>query len=93
MPSLSRRRDHDSRNTERFESEVSGAQLKDPSFAAKRKFQCGKCGQLYEERSRFCPRCDSHTMGELKPLTVSEQERKNSIMRARDGRGARLPGV
>lgn len=92
MPSLSRRRDTDARNTERFESEVSSAQLKDPAFADKRKFSCSRCGQMFEERSRFCPRCDSHTMGELKKLTPSEQERKNSIARARHGRGAHLPG-
>lgn len=92
MPNRSRREEHDGRGT-RFESEVRQVELESSAFAQARKFMCGKCHTMFEERSRTCPRCESgRTMGELKPLSVSEQERKNSISRARQRRGARLPG-
>ncbi len=87
MPSLNRRREQDGR-AGRFESEVRTVDIQDPSFAAKRKFMCSGCRQMFEERSRVCPRCDKKTMGELKPLTPSESERKRSIERARAGRSA-----
>lgn len=91
MPSLSRRREFDIR-ADRFESEVRQSEMSDPSFKAKRKYMCSKCHTLFEDRSRNCPRCDSRTMGELRPMTPSEAERKRSLERARAHRGAKLPG-
>ncbi len=92
MPSLSRRRECDGRG-DRLESEVRQSEMISPEFASKRKFMCGKCHTLFEERSRTCPRCESgRTMGELKPMFVTEAERRRSVERARDRRGARLPG-
>jgi len=92
MPSLNRRRESDIRG-ERLESEVRQEDMSSPRFADARKFMCSRCRHLYEEKSRVCPRCDTRSMGELKPLTASEDERKRSIERARNGRGANLFGV
>ena len=92
MPSLSRRREEDGR-ADRFESEVRQTEITDPSFAAKRKYMCSHCHRMFEERSRFCPRCEKGlTMGELKSFTPTEAERNRSIERARARKGARLPG-
>jgi hypothetical protein len=91
MPSLSRRRETDGR-ADRLESEVRASEMQDPSFAAKRKFMCSKCHFMYEEKSRICPRCDTHTMGELKHHNVTDGEYKRSLDRARAHKGARLPG-
>ena len=93
MPSLSRRREEDHRS-DRLESEVRQTELQDPAFRGKRKFMCSKCRHLYEERSRICPRCDSHTMGELKqiPKKNLDEARRRSFERARAGRGAQLWG-
>lgn len=92
MPNLSRRREEDGR-AERFESEVRESELRNSSFAEKRKFMCSKCHRMFEEKSRTCPRCESgRTMGELKQTNVTESEFKRSVERARAGRGARLPG-
>jgi hypothetical protein len=91
MPSLSRRREDDGR-ADRLESEVRDTELKDPAFAGKRKFMCSTCHRMYEEKSRHCPRCDTHTMGELKPFTPTEGEMERAISRARQHRGAKLPG-
>lgn len=84
MPSLSRRRDEDGRR-ERLESEVRSQDMQAKDFAAKRKFQCIRCGHMYEERSRYCPRCDTHTMGELRPIDSQhiEEARRNALRRAK----------
>lgn len=92
MPSRSRREEQDGRGS-RFESEVRQVEMKSPEFAEARKYMCSKCSTMFQERSRTCPRCESgKTMGELKPLIVSDSERKRSIERARNHRGAKLPG-
>ena len=91
MPSRERRREVDGRS-ERFESEIRQSEMMAPDFAAKRKFMCSRCHFMFEERSRNCPRCDSRTMGELKPLVATESEMSRAIERAKSGRGARLPG-
>lgn len=84
MPSLSRRREIDGR-AERFESEVRESHMKDPAFPGKRKYTCGNCKRLFEERSRNCPRCDSRTMFEMKqiPERHVEEARRNAERRAR----------
>lgn len=92
MPSRERRREFDVRS-ERFESEVRASHLQDPSFRAKRKFMCSKCNRMFEEKSRVCPRCESGlTMGELRqiPERFVEEARRNSIRRAKEGRGLKL---
>lgn len=89
MPSLNRRREADLRG-ERLESEVRREDMDRPAYAGARKFMCSRCKHLYEERSRSCPRCDSRTMGELKPMNPSDAERKKSLDRARAGHGVRL---
>lgn len=91
MPSRARRLEVDLR-ADRFESEVRQSHLQDPAFAAKRKFQCGKCGRMFEEKSRTCPRCESRTMGELRriPDHHLEEARRNSIRRAKEGRGMKF---
>jgi cytochrome c2 len=80
----------------RFESEVRQTELLDPSFAGKRKFMCSNCHTMYEAKSKYCPnyacQVKGKTMGELKPLKHTEAEFKRSIDRARNNRGARLPG-
>lgn len=93
MPIRSRRREEDHR-AGRLESEVRQEEAADPAFAAKRKFMCRVCGHLYEERSVNCPRCDKKTMGELKPIPSKhlEEAQRNSLRRARAGRGATMPG-
>ena len=91
MPSLSRRREIDGR-ADRFETEVRQTEMLDKSFAEKRKFMCFICKRLFEEKSRTCPRCErGRTMGEIKPVNVSDGEFKRSLDRARGGRGAVLP--
>lgn len=77
----------------RFESAVSQEQLSSPYFAAQRKFMCSKCHRMWEQKSRHCPKCDTRTMGELRPLNPTAGERERSIARARAGRGASLPEV
>lgn len=93
MPSLSRRRENDGRG-ERLESEVRQSEMMNPSFVGKRKFMCSKCSHMYEEKSRNCPRCDSRTMGELRPIPERylDEAQRGGIRRAKEGRGARLPG-
>lgn len=83
MPSLSRRRETDSR-ADRLESEVRVQELTASSYVAQRKFQCGRCKRLYEERSRTCPRCDARTMGELKPIPERhlDEAQRNAVRRA-----------
>ncbi len=94
MPSRSRRREDDGR-ADRLESEVRSVEAQDPRFAAARKFMCKGCGHLFEERSRTCPRCDKKTMGELKPIPEKylSEARRGAFRRAKDGRGAPMPGT
>lgn len=84
MPSLSRRRETDSR-ADRLESHVRSQEYQNLKFAEQRKFQCGSCKRLFEEKSRNCPFCDRHTMGELKPIPERhlEEARRNAMRRAR----------
>lgn len=91
MPSLNRRREQDGR-ADRFESEVRQSEMTSPEFKAKRKFMCSVCRNMYEERSRVCPRCDRKTMGELKqiPSRHLDEARRGAIARAKAGRGATL---
>lgn len=88
MPNLSRRRDIDTRG-DRLESEVRSEEFHNPSFVNARKFQCMKCKHMYEEKSRNCPRCDTHTMGELKPIEEKylNEARRGAVRRAKEGRG------
>lgn len=90
MPSLSRRREVDTRS-ERFESEIRTTELLSNGIESKRKFQCSKCGRLFEERSRICPRCETHTMGELRqiPSQHLSEARRNSLRRAQESRSKR----
>lgn len=92
MPSRGRRREFDIR-ADRFESEVRHVDMARKDFPSARKFVCMKCNRMYEERSRNCPRCDSHTMAEIKriPDRLQEEARRNAIRRAKAGNGLRLP--
>lgn len=83
MPSLGRRRETDFR-ADRLESEVRQTELLNPQFVNARKFQCSKCGRLFEEKSRICPRCETHTMGEIKPIPERyvEEARRGALRRA-----------
>lgn len=90
MPNLSRRREQDGR-AGRFESEVRSTEAQDPKFAGKKKFMCSRCRNMFEERSRTCPRCETRSMGELKqiPERHLDQARRGAIARARAGKGAK----
>lgn len=89
MPSKARREEQDTR-AGRFESELRTAdfeRLKTTDNRLKQKvFMCGTCRTTFEERSRVCPRCDTRTMGELRPIRESDVEayRKKSIERIRN---------
>lgn len=93
MPSLSRRREFDGR-ADRFESEVRSSEMRSEQFQNQRKFMCSKCHVMFEERSRTCPRCESRTMGELKPIPEKymDEAQRGAIARAKAHRGAKLPG-
>lgn len=82
------RREWDSRGG-RLESEVRSHEMTDPKFREARKFMCSKCQHMYEERSRYCPRCDTKSMGELKqiPERHLEEAARNAIRRAKAGKG------
>lgn len=74
MPGLSRRREEDIR-ADRFESQIRKDDLKSNT----RVFVCSKCRYPFEEKSRNCPRCDTKTMNEIKPIPpqyVEEARRK-----------------
>lgn len=79
MPSLGRRRETDSR-AGRLESEMRMQELEAikpvDGRPRKRIYMCSKCHRCYEERSRHCPRCDTRSMGELRPIGKNEEERK-----------------
>ena len=64
----------------RFESELRTSEFKklktsETGRIQARVFACSSCGKAFAERSRYCPRCDTKTMGELKPHRESEAER------------------
>jgi DNA-directed RNA polymerase subunit RPC12/RpoP len=72
MPSYSHRNETDIRAS-RFESEVRVPELNEIGIKAKqgirtRLYQCSKCLKMFEERSITCPRCNTHTMGELRHI-------------------------
>lgn len=71
MPSYQRRKEEDIR-AGRLESEIRASDMQRLNkVQAKgekvRIFMCSNCKRIFEEKSRTCPRCDTHTMGELKP--------------------------
>ena len=76
MPSRARRREIDYRS-DRFESEIRSTEAN----VKGRKFQCQKCGRMFEEKSRNCPRCDSRSMGEIVavPERHLEEFRRNAM--------------
>lgn len=83
MPNLNKRREFDSRS-ERFESEIRD-QGDANALVGKGLYSCSKCRRPFEERSKYCPRCDSKTMGEIKPIPERhlEEARRNAIKKAR----------
>lgn len=93
MPGLSRRREEDMR-AGRFESEARvsdfGKIQAGPSGLSRPIFKCSQCGKTFLERSRHCPRCDTRTMGEIRPIPEKyrEQLRENEIRRIRRKHGA-----
>jgi len=64
MPGKKRREEDDIRS-ERCESEVRMSNLQDPQ-QRKKVYYCGNCQRMFEERSRYCPRCDTKTMFEIR---------------------------
>ena len=94
MPGRARRREMDLRST-RFESEFRVSELqrlrsapegmKDSHGTAKRVYTCSNCQHIFEERSRVCPRCDTRTMGEIRPIPerLREEALRKSVERLR----------
>lgn len=97
MPRFGWKGEEDAR-APRLESEVRQSEAMASDFAGKRKFLCSNCHTMYEEKSKHCPKRECQikgkTMGELKPIPDQhlEQAQRGSISRARQHRGARLPG-
>ena len=94
MPGRDRRREEDLR-APRFESEMRTsdfAKLKtnDLGTIQARIYSCSNCNKPFAEKSRYCPRCDTKTMGELRPHNEREaaKYKEQSIRRlqAKHGR-------
>ena len=73
MPSYQRRKEEDARAS-RFESEVRASDLermkgRQAHGEHVKMYMCSKCHRLFEDRSIVCPRCETKTMGELRPRT------------------------
>jgi len=79
MPGRARRREQDTRGG-RLESEVTQSVVRKmkphPTRGVEQRlYTCSRCNTLYEERSRHCPRCDSRTMCEIRPIPEAERAR------------------
>lgn len=92
MPGQSRRREVDLR-ADRFESEMRISDLKGvkvkETYIDKKLYMCSRCQRGFEERSRYCPRCDTKSMGWVRPIPERERERfkRNEIARIKSRRG------
>lgn len=85
MPGLARRREVDLRS-DRLESEVRDQELYKLRLGADKGLPyCSKCRRAFEEKSRYCPRCDTKTMGLVKmiPEQFREEARRKALARAR----------
>lgn len=92
MPGLARRREMDLRS-QRFESEVRISDMQkmkaSPTHLINRTYKCSRCHHLFEERSRYCPRCDTKSMGEIKAIPEQHRQRanENAVRRLRRKHG------
>lgn len=85
MPSLQRRREVDIRG-DRFESEIRDNEFAQEQLRARKSLPyCPNCQRAFEEKSRYCPRCDKKTMGLLKPIPdqFKEEARRKALERAK----------
>lgn len=89
MPGPNRRKEEDIR-AGRFESQMRTSEMQKLKYneagtLQSKVYQCRKCGNAFEERSRHCPRCDSRTMGELRPIPEGQRQeaQRKAIERAR----------
>lgn len=74
---MRRRREEDSRDG-RFESQMRMHEAQKmpttETYIKKKLYTCSRCHNLFEERSRHCPKCDSLTMGQIKPIRENDRE-------------------
>lgn len=83
MPSNSRRREFDIR-AGRFESEIRDSEMANGLVKGAGLYACSKCRRPFEEKSRVCPRCETKTMCQVKPIPERhlEEARRNAIKEA-----------
>lgn len=85
MPSLARRREEDSR-APRLESTIRDSEMAAWKLRSKKGLpQCSKCLRTFEEESKFCPWCDTKTVGHIRPIPEKFQDEatRGAIRRAR----------
>lgn len=83
MPSRARRREIDGRS-DRFESEIRDAEASKNVLNNRKELpQCGKCKRVFEEKSKYCPRCETKTMGLIVPVPERhiEEFQRNALRR------------
>lgn len=86
MPSLSRRRDAEDSRADRLESHIRSNDVARGVLTSTNKLpQCGKCKRLFEEQSKFCPFCDTKTMGYIAPIPdrYKDEALRGSMRRAK----------
>lgn len=85
MPSRERRREFDLRSG-RFESEIRDAEMAKGVLVNRTQLpKCSRCNRVFEEISKVCPRCETRTMGYIRPIPEKylDEARRNSLRRLR----------
>ena len=80
MPNFDRRKEIDLRG-DRFESEARLSDVNkltaggDGRHIKEKIYTCANCHKLFQEKSRYCPRCDTKSMNRIVPIPESERQK------------------